>query len=446
MRFLLQRLDSGIYEMISWMNRQTGGIIPMRSTMILLMTLALPLPVASADLQAGVATVDITPPVGSVMYGYGARGSNVSEGVHDSLYAKAIVLDDGETRVAIVTLDLGAFTAENTRNVRGFIGKRANIDHVICVASHTHSAPRATLDFPNRVAPWIRDAEVKIANAIKEANTNLRPAHIGAGWGEVREGHNRRNILENGTVEMMWGNRERLPTSPVDYSLGLIRVSTTDGKPIATLVNFACHPVVLGPENLEISADYPGVFMRLVEAETGAQCMFLPGAPGDINPFWDKTPPKDGAFEQMEKMGKAIADETIRVLGELENVKADTPLSIQKEIIFLADRRDVTRENKNIPAEINTLLIGDEIALATFPGEFFVEHGLRLREQSKVSHTFFVGYANDQLAYFPTIKATTEGGYGAASATRVEIGAGERLVNRALVNLHHQAGLVAKAQ
>ena len=399
---------------------------------------------AHAELRAGVAATDITPPVGSAMYGYGARGANVSEGVHDPLYAKAIVLDDGETRIAIVTLDLGAFTAENTQYVRGYMGERAEIDHVICVASHTHSAPRASLNFPTREAPWIRETEAEIANTIKEASTKLQPARIAVGWGRVEEGHNRRKVLDDGTVEMFWENRERVPTSPLDYSLGVIRVSDEAGDPIAVLVNFTCHPVVLGPENLQISADYPGVFMRLVEEATGAQCMFLQGAAGDINPFWDKTPPDEGAFEAMENMGKAVADETLRVLETVSDGQAEPSISLKQEFIYLAQRRDVDREKKDIPAEINTVLIGDDIAFATLPGEFFVEHGLRLKEQSKVPNTFFVGYANDALAYFPTIKATTEGGYGAASATRVEIGAGERLVNRALVNLHYQAGLVAE--
>ena len=88
------------------------------------------------------------------------------------------------------------------------------------------------------------------------------------------------------------------------------------------------------------------------------------------------------------------------------------------------------------------MLIGAEIALATFPGEFFVEHGLWLKKHSKFPHTLFVGYTNDHLRYFPTIKATTEGGYGAATATQVEVGAGERLVSRALVNLYYQAEMI----
>ena len=406
---------------------------------VLILTVAQP---ALAELKAGVAKEDITPPIGGMMYGYGARGRNVSEGVHDRLHAKALVVDDGETKLAIATLDMGSCTHENAANIKEIVKEKTGIENVLCVVSHSHSTPLGSSKFPSKEKPWIRDAERKIAEAIVEAARNLVPARIGVGWGEVREGHNRRKIRDNGRAVMMWANREREPTSPVDYQLGVIRVETLDGKPLATLVNFACHPVVLGPENLLISADYPGVLMRLVEESIGGQCMFLQGACGDINPFWDKTPPAEGAYEQVEKMGKAIGDEAVRISSHIADFETSPTLSFQTEVVPLASRRDRERKKRNIDAEINTVLIGDDLALATFPGEFFVEHGLSLKSRSKFKNTMFVGYCNDSLAYFPTIRACAEGGYGAASATRVEVGAGEKLVNRALINLYYQAKMI----
>jgi len=399
---------------------------------------------AAAELRAGTARVDVTPPVGGPMYGYGARGANVSTGVHDPLYAKAIVVDDGETQLAIVSLDLGGISADSTTTIREKVASATSIEHVLLVASHTHSAPRATSNFPSKEAPWIDEANEKIADAIIEAAGNLQPARIGVGWGEAKEGHNRRMVTTDGKVIMLWGNRDRIYTQPVDHSLAVVRVETPDSKPIANLVNFACHPVVLGPENLEISADYVGVLTKRVEEELGGRCMFLQGAAGDINPFWDKTPPADGAFEQMEQMGQTIANEAIRVSSGIDEFVSGASLSVRTEVMPLASRRVRDRIGQTIAAEINSVLIGDEIALAAFPGEFFVEHGLWLKQQSKFAHTLFVGYTNGQLGYFPTIKATTEGGYGASTATRVEVGAGERLVSRALVNLYYQAGLIKR--
>ncbi len=405
-------------------------------TLVVALGTMLPSP-ASGQLRAGVASVDVTPPIGGQMYGYGARGTNVSTGVHDALYAKALVLEEGDTKLAIVSLDLGAFAAKNTTRVKAAIPAEAGIDQVLLVASHTHSSPRNLDDFPTEEKPWVKEAEQKIAGAILEANERLVPARIGAGKGEVREGHNRRAVLASGEVLMLWGNRQKLPTSPLDYELVIVRIEGEAGV-IATLVNFTCHPVVLGPDNLNISADYPGVMMKMVESELGGQVMFLQGAPGDINPFGDKTPVDEGGFEEVERMGRVIADEVVRVSAGIVPSEIES-LSLRTEIIPLAHRKDIERKERPFNAEINSVLIGDEIAFATFPGEFFVEHGLAFKKQSPIKNTFFVGYTNDALAYFPTIHATTEGGYGAASATQVEVGAGERLVNRALINLLYLA-------
>ncbi len=419
------------------------------------------IPSHAVELQAGVAKSNITPPLGGSMYGYGARGSNVSAGVHDPIFAKAIVLSDGTKKLAVVTLDLGSMPRESTLNIRKLVQDATDIDTVLLVASHTHSAPSLVAGFPNQDSPYIGELESKIAEAIAAANDKLQPATIGVGWGRAEEGHNRRWVNDDGTVTMLWGNRERKPTKPLDYAVGVIAVDTPAGKPIATLVNFSCHPVVLGPENLLISADYPGAMMAQLENEVGGQAMFVQGAAGDINPFWDKTAPEDGAFEQVTKMGETIAKEVQRVRGEIAEWETDVRLDMARQEYELQQRWDFDdpdakksadpdfarimqyyldgfKRERN--AEVNTVLIGSRIALATFPGEFFVEHGLHLKESSVIKNTFFVGYTNGAVGYFPTIRAAAEGGYGATSATVVEVGTGERLVNDALIRLHQQAG------
>jgi neutral ceramidase len=386
-----------------------------------------------AQLMAGVAQIDITPPIGGPMYGYGARGKNVSIGVHDRLYAEALVLDDGSTKLAIVTMDMGSISKKNTESIIVMVREQTDIEHILLVISHTHSGP----------AQWIQETERKVADAIVEADRNRISARLGVGVGEVCEGHNRRMINTNGRLVMFWANRDRIPTNPVDYQLGVIRIEGSNG-PIATLVNFTCHPVVAGPENLLFSADYPGAMKRMLKDEIGGQVMYLPGASGDINPFWDKTPPHEGAFEQIEKMGRALTDEVLQVSRHIIDYEEMPKISYKNEVILLASRRDTTRAERKIQADINTVLIGEDLALATFPGEFFVEHGLSLKERSPFKYTFFIGYCNNQLAYFPTIQSTIKGGYGAASATQVEIGAGEYLVNRALINLMYQGNKISQ--
>jgi hypothetical protein len=411
---------------------------------------------AAAQLRVGVAQVDVTPPAGSRMYGCGARGTDVSTGVHDPLYAKAIVISDGRTTLGWVTMDLGYVDTPFTRAVRSAVADRvgADIDEVLLSSSHTHSGPTFSPDFPSVVSPWIDQVVEMIADTVVEAYEGLEPARLGVGWGEVSIGHNRRRVLPDGSVEMFWENREGLPTSPVDLSLAVVSFDSLSGDPIATLINMACHPVVLGPDNLDYSADYPGAMMTRVEAEVGGQAMFLQGAAGDINPFWDKTPQADGAYLQIQRIGELVATEVIRVRNEATvSLDADW-LSFNRELVGQAPRWDIDdpeiraavradyleRFERERVAEVNTLLIGPDLALATFPGEFFVEHGLRLKRDSLVKNTIFVGYSNGHLGYFPTIRAAGEGGYGADSSTIVAVGAGERLVSRALVNLSYQAG------
>ena len=218
-----------------------------------------------------------------------------------------------------------------------------------------------------------------------------------------------------------------------------------------------------------VSADYPGAMAALVEERGGGAPMFLQGAPGDINPFWDKTPPEEGGFEQVLMAGERLGHEVLRIRADLLAAGAfhdPETLSVRRHVVPLEARWDLespevqaafrrrgqeaTLERFRVrfplerEAEVNTVVIGnrreDQIALASFPGEFFVEHQLRLRATSQTPHTLFAGYTNGELAYFPTIAAAAQGGYGGREATIVEVGAGEKLVDLALVSILEQAG------
>lgn len=419
----------------------------------------------ASELRAGIANVDITPPLGSQLYGYGARGEAVSTAVHDPLHAKALVLSDGTTTLAIANLDLGSFGKRYAEAVRARVRTATAIEHVLLVASHTHSAPRFDERFPSPEKPWLRELEEKVAGAVIAAHRQLAPVTLRLGEGALDGCHNRRRVRADGTVEMLWGNRAGEPTGPIDTRVTVLALDRPDGSALATIVGFTCHPVVLGPENLEISADYPGAMMAAVEQATGAQAMFLQGAAGDTNPNWDKTPPSEGGFERMQELGRALAAEVLRMRpGATELSAAPTPITLRQRVVRLEPRWDldsaavrdafVAQGGERLfeyyrqrfagerDAEISTVLLGSSLGLAFFPGEFFVEHGLRLRDASRtlVPHVLFVGYTNGELGYFPTIEAAAQGGYGATEGTLVEVGAGERLVDRALVDLLELAG------
>ena len=398
------------------------------------------------ELGAGVARVEITPPVGHVMGGYAAR-QGPSTGVHDPLYATVLLLKAGGVSVAIVSCDLRSLPSERIINLAR---ERRLADHVLLAATHTHSGPITWEDqsWPQPGRSWFADTEEKILRAIEDAAKRMFPARIAAGFGEIYLGHNRRKIGADGKVRMLWRNAEKTPTSPIDPAVGVIRVDDASGKPRAILVNYACHAVVLGPDNRAISADYPGFLARRIERELdGATCLFVQGGAGDINPYLDKQPIAQGGFGEAEKMGNALAEEALKVARRLKPVaNTNSRLRAASEVVEFRDRWDA---KKSVHAGLTTLLINHDIAIATMPGEPFVDFQIALRDKSEIANTFLFGYTysagGEWVGYIPTIRAAAEGGYGAGYNTRIEVGAGEAMVDRAIVNLYALLGKLKDA-
>jgi hypothetical protein len=407
-----------------------------RTVFILTLLLALMTPVIARDLTAGVARVDITPPVGFAMGGYAAR-QQPSTGVHDPLFATVLVLKTDVTTLAIVSCDLRSFPSER---VVALARERHLADHVLISVTHNHSGPITWEDksWPSADRSWFKETEDKILTAIETARAKMFRARISAGADEIYLGHNRRLVPPDAKVTMLWRNAERKPTSPIDPTVGVIRVDDETGAPRAILVNYACHAVVLGPDNRTISADYPGYLARRVERELpGALSLFVQGAAGDINPYLDKQPVNEGGFEEAEKMGNALADRALKVARALRaNAANEGKIAVSSEVLTFHDRWTPT---KSLRAGLTTIVIDREIAIATLPGEAFVDLQIALRDKSEIPNTFLFGYTysagGDWIGYVPTIRAAAEGGYGAGYNTSIEVGAGEAIIDRALVNI-----------
>ncbi len=410
----------------------------------LLLVCLLAMSALAGEMIAGVARVEITPPVGYVMGGYAAR-QGPSTGVHDPLNATVLLLKADGVSIAIVSCDLRSFPSER---IVMLTRERKLADHVLIAVTHNHSGPMTWEDksWPSPNASWFAETEDKILRAIEEASKKLFPARVSAGFGEIYLGHNRRKVDGEGKVTMFWRNAERLPTSPIDPTVGVIRVDDESGKPRAVIVNYACHAVVLGPDNRQISADYPGYLARRIERELpGALCLFTQGGAGDINPYLDKQPVNQNGFGEAEKMGNALADEALKIVRKLKPPSnTTTSLRAAAEVIEFRDHWDA---QKTVKAGLTTLLINDNIAIATMPGEPFVDLQIALRDKSEITNTFLFGYTysvgstgSEWIGYVPTIRAAAEGGYGAGYNTRVEVGAGEAMIDRAIVNLFKLQG------
>lgn len=389
-------------------------------------------------LLAGTARVDITPPAGHPMGGYSAR-KGPATGVHDPLYARVLVLKSGSESVAFVACDLRSFVADR---VRERVREKAGIRHLLVSSSHTHSGP---LTWELR-GPWYAQTEEKIAEAVIQAASRLQPAALAVGRGSVYLGHNRRRVGADGRVTMLWRNESRAPTSPVDPAVTVLRIDAAGSagapeKTLAVIVHYACHPSILGPDNLRISADYPGAMSAEVEKQlSGALGLFWQGAAGDTNPYMDKQAADAGGFDEAERAGKTLAAEALRVARRLKP-RGALPIRTAAEVVELRHRWE---PGKPIRAGITAVVIGDELAVIALPGEPFVNHQIALADKSELPYTLLLGYtsgAGDEwIGYLPTIEAAVQGGYGAGWNTSVEAGAGERLVDRGLVLVYQLLG------
>ena len=393
----------------------------------------------AADLQVATATVDITAPVGYPMGGYGAR-KGVSKGTHDPLMAKVLLIKSGGREFGIVTYDLVAIASTRVaREARESLG----ISPVLQIASHTHSGPVSKNREAPENDPWYREMEDKVVAAMKRAQSHYQPAQFSIAQGSVYIGHNRRKVNEDESVTMFWRNADRLPTHPVDPHIGILRFASIDGRVLALLVNYACHAVVLGPDNLDYSADWPGYMYRRLERQLGGDAVayFIPGGQGDINPYDDKMSVNQNAYAIAQQTGESVADAVLKSLSAKPAAPQDFDLKISQETYDFEDRFN---PDGRVPAQATRLMFSGDVGILALPGEPFVRFQMNLRDQSPLAHTFLFGYAfggeGKFVGYIPTIEAAMQGGYGANYSTRIQVGAGESMVDRAVVWFYEQLG------
>lgn len=417
------------------------------------------------SLKAGAAEVDITPQTGLKMYGYAGRKSGAT-GELDPLYARTLVLETGDKRFALVVLDLGrVFAPSWIEQLRARVRQSSGIDYVLVAAIHTHSGPDPTDQFPVPNEPdWETPILDKVAHAIDQAHANAVEARLGTGYGVAYIGHNRLRDNPDGTASWFERNPTMVPTAPVDPTVAVLRVDNSQGQPIAILVNYACHPVIFGPDNLKYSADWPGVMIKTVKQAFAGKpvVMFLQGGDGDINPYYAVTPLEQDAIGRRDWSGEQVGHEVTRVAkGITTQTDANATLQYAEDRLPMKLRWDPAKfrqavleswgpdaaaefdrqQKQPMLLPVTTLLINRRIALAALPGEPFVQFQMDWRSRCPVEDAFFMGYSNADYDYFPTIRAATYGGYGAANtATRVELGAGNRMVNHALIRLYEFLG------
>ena len=268
--------------------------------------------VRGSNLKAGVAKVDITPAPGKYMLG---SGTTLATGANDPLYARVLVLEVDQTRLALITVDLcRVFQAPLMERLRQQVKESSGISFVLMVATHTHSAPIIPINENHPLTgmvAWQKDAVAKIEKAIGKAQRQAAEARLGTGYGVAYIGHNRRKLNPDGTVTMMFRNPTKIPTAPFDPTVAVLRIDTETRKPLAILVNYACHPVVVMANLKQYSADFPGVMCNTVEEAFGPQTMgfFLNGGAGDIDTYYTGVPLAEDPVARMEWSGETLGQE-----------------------------------------------------------------------------------------------------------------------------------------
>ena len=380
----------------------------------------------AGDLRAAVVKVDITPSDAKMLAGYGARKST---GIHDRLFHRIVMLDDGNTQFFLVSSDIGKMApsvydqAADALKVMGIAPQQ-----FWWTVTHTHSAPEvgppglSGIFLPDRYkhAPdsgYTAEIIRKLLDGIKEARLKLAPAHLSVGWAHSQANINRRAIDVDGKASLGLN-----PEGVTDRRIGLLRLNKADGSPLALIANYPIHGTVLGPESLAISGDAPGIVSEYVEQKTGAPLLFINGAAGNLAPIYSVyNSPAAGHLGQFRVLlGEKILEGNRQLRSETNQVQLTTGMITietprKSGMGWPAEMAKYSRMSSSgmplVLLPIRFLKINEEIAIWSAPLELFCELSNEVRDRSPFPFTFYFGYSNGNLGYLPTAAAWNEGGY-----------------------------------
>jgi len=397
------------------------------------------------DLRAGAARVEITP---RDLTGLWMVWAQPFEGVHDPIYARAVVVDNGISTAAIVSTDLVEFG--DTTSLRERIQRELSIpaDHIIISATHDHNAPRggpitagtsSAEGRPYSPPSYVQFVDDSIVEAVKKAKASLQPARVGVGAGRADV-----NVQRNGYNGKGWGGAD--PDGASDKTVWVVKFESLSGEPIAFLMNYAVHSTVAGSQNTLITGDLAGAAERFVERHYNDKMVALwtMGPAGDQNPKYDPSSLSTGstnsaknkdnsAYEAMDAMGLIIGSEAILTANKIQNMTGTARIE-GSESIFSCDT--VPQKNpsaapagagqqgvragigagggmvfhanpsfhETIPypssmkIHLNLIEI-NRIAITGVSGEIFTRIYWHLKKDSPLADTILVTMSNDRIGY-----------------------------------------------
>ncbi|MBX2922613.1 MAG: neutral/alkaline non-lysosomal ceramidase N-terminal domain-containing protein [Chitinophagaceae bacterium] len=392
----------------------------------------------SKVMEAGVASVDITPDIPVRMAGYASRKSRGADSILHSLSAKALALgSDGQHPSILITVDLLYITWRITQQVSDFLSQEMGIDpaQIVICASHTHGGPELfasnvlqyrgdyfsdsllALNQLIQIAEYTEALTQKLKNVAVAALKNRRPSFVSWGQGQALFAANRRT--ENG---------------PVDVALPVLKVTDTDGSVRAVFLNYACHGTTLEGNTYKIHGDWIGEAQKMIEARhAGMTALIALGCAGDANPS-----PR-GKLEHITLHGKEIADNVDKLLtaslvplaapplGKMKWIKLPfSKLPTVPELIGLSKDKTVKGYNARrtlervlngevIPASVDYPVqvwsFDDKMAMVNLAGEVVVDYSIRLKDMYGAENLWVNGYSNDVPCYIASRRVIGEGGY-----------------------------------
>lgn len=382
-------------------------------------------------LNAGIGRVDLTPPLTmrASLGGYGARMNQPAMGVHDRIFAKALVLSDGSKRFVLVTADVLGFPTGFKAALLDMIGDQGwQHEQVMLLPSHSHTSidmtainPRNTLGIPQigvfhpELFNWTLE---RLAEVITQASQQLTTVSVGTR-----------------TIQLEGWNRNRRKDSDIcDRNLVVTRIDTDTGLPFAVLVNWTAHPTFMGPEDMLFSGGWPGHLQRTVEALIGhgVTVLYHNGAQGDQSPIARRD--SGGNWERAECYGRELGIAVWRVWERIEPVSV-APLAYHSEKIPLPSPHwhpdfmktggaeyalseelmaDLVAGMLPSQTQSHSLRLGDLLIIG-IPGEMTAQLGLSVKSQVRnatgIPHIAIGGLADEWVSYILSPKEYRKGGY-----------------------------------
>jgi neutral ceramidase len=385
---------------------------------------------ARGPFRAACVKVDITPDSPQWLHGYGPRQST---GVHDRIYHRIAVLDDGTTTFCLVATDICTISPSFYQDFCQKLERQTQIrsDHFWWSTTHTHSAPHVgpqdltklfagtlgdRFSIQHDTAYWESVAD-KLVRGIKEAQSRLELARLGIVSSTAAANVNRRQRRADGRIVLGVN-----PDGPADRQLGVFRLERPDGSLIGLIANYAIHGTALGGGNRLISGDVPGFAAEYVERSTGVPLLFINGAEGNVAPLHSVGANLEDP--RLKEYDTLLGERILAANASLRSTTAEVTLRLGKTFVetprkaglgwpdTLADYSSLSPDGTpQVRVPVYSLTINRDTVIWAAPLELFSEMPLSIRAASPFAETFYFGLTNGSLLYLTTKAAFAEGGY-----------------------------------